>query len=85
MRPPPILSPFDTDANKERSKRPAKEWIKWIRQDLFGLVSLNVGNGTTSDRPVNGIKVSSHYFDTTLGIPIFYDGSDWIDAAGNSV
>lgn len=79
MRPPPIGAPFDT------ASKPSRVWVEWIKLDLFGVASLNVGNGSTADRPVNGLNVGSHYFDTTLGIPIWYDGSGWVDAQGNSV
>jgi hypothetical protein len=42
-------------------------------------------SGTTSNRPVVGLQVGQQYFDTTLGIPIWWDGTDWIDAAGTVV
>ncbi len=79
MRPPPIEEVFDLE------EKPNRSWVEWFRQDLFNVVSLDNGSGTTANRPVDGIKVGSRYFDDTLGIPIFYDGAGWIDAQGNSV
>ena len=41
-------------------------------------------NGATGARPV-GPVTGQRYFDTTLGIPIWYDGTNWVDATGSSV
>lgn len=39
--------------------------------------------GATSERPVGGLPATVPYFDTTLGKPIWYKGSNvWIDATG---
>lgn len=40
--------------------------------------------GTTSERPI-GIKIGFKYFDTTLGKPIFWNGSSWVDALGGVI
>ena len=42
-------------------------------------------SGATADRPTTNLVVGEYYFDTTLGIPIWYDGSGWVDATGSSV
>lgn len=39
---------------------------------------------STADRPT-GALVGDSVFDTTLGHPIWWDGSDWVDAAGSTV
>jgi len=41
-------------------------------------------NSTTSNRPSNP-KTGQRYFDTTIGQPIWYDGSNWVDAQGATV
>lgn len=41
-------------------------------------------NGTTANRPTTSILGES-YYDTTIGKPIWWNGSVWKDAAGNSV
>lgn len=38
--------------------------------------------GPTIDRP-DGVAVGTVYFDTTLGKPVWWTGSDWVDAMGN--
>tara|TARA_R110000850_G_scaffold91270_6_gene193844 strand:+ start:6961 stop:9432 length:2472 start_codon:yes stop_codon:yes gene_type:complete len=51
-----------------------------------GTYALSTGSGTTGSRPyLASLKTGSFWFDTTLGIPIFSNGSGWVDAAGNSV
>ena len=42
-----------------------------------------VVTGDTASRPT--VTVGYSYFDTDLGIPIWYDGANWIDAAGTTV
>lgn len=41
--------------------------------------------GTTADRPAIGLQIGQQYFDTTLGYPVWYDGTDWVDASGTVV
>jgi hypothetical protein len=46
-------------------------------------------SGVTGDRPVENIyvplAVGQTYFDTTLGIPIFWNGTVWKNASGTTV
>jgi hypothetical protein len=41
--------------------------------------------GTKLQRPVENISVGQQYFDTTLGIPIWWNGVHWINASGTTV
>jgi hypothetical protein len=41
--------------------------------------------GITAARPAQQLQVGQFYFDTTLGYPIWYDGTDWVDATGTVV
>jgi hypothetical protein len=41
--------------------------------------------GATADRPTQVLQIGQQYFDTTLGYPIWYDGTDWVDASGTVV
>lgn len=41
-------------------------------------------NGATVSRPGTPVT-GQRFFDTTIGLPIWFDGVNWIDAAGNSV
>jgi hypothetical protein len=47
-------------------------------------------SGPTANRPVSDnvqvpLAIGQTYFDTTLGIPIWWDGADWINASGTTV
>jgi hypothetical protein len=42
-------------------------------------------NGATADRPTQNLQIGQFYFDTTLGYPIWYDGTDWVDSSGTVV
>lgn len=41
-------------------------------------------NGATGNRPGSPV-VGQFYFDTTLGIPIWYEGPTWVNASGTPV
>lgn len=40
------------------------------------------GSGATADRP-SGVAAGYQYFDTDLGHAIWWDGSAWVDSAGD--
>lgn len=42
-------------------------------------------SGPTEDRPIAGLVNGLFYFDTTLGIPIWWYGQNWVDATGATV
>ena len=42
-------------------------------------------SGITADRPSTDLQIGQQYFDTTLGIPIWWDGTNWVDATGATV
>lgn len=39
------------------------------------------GSGTTAQRPTT-VTIGFQYFDTTLGIPVFWRGAAWVNASG---
>lgn len=45
--------------------------------------------GTTAERPINTgspkLQTGQYYFDTTLGIPIWWNGTNWVNASGTTV
>ena len=41
--------------------------------------------GTTGERPSTDLQVGQFYFDTTINRPIWWDGTNWINAAGTVV
>ena len=42
-------------------------------------------NGTTANRPTQNLQIGQFYYDTTLGIPIFWNGTVWKNASGTTV
>lgn len=51
------------------------------QQTLFN----STRSGTTTTRPTStmpGRWIGMPYFDTTLGYPIWWDGTQWVDATG---
>lgn len=57
--------------------------------DSFTQNILIPNSGITADRPVTSTQVplpiGLFYFDTTLGYPVYWDGTQWVDAAGTPV
>jgi hypothetical protein len=39
-------------------------------------------SGLTADRPTERLEVGQYYFDTSLGYPIYWNGTDWVNALG---
>lgn len=50
--------------------------------DNFTQSSIIPASGVTADRPVQTLLVGQFYFDTTLGYPIYWNGTVWVDSAG---
>ena len=41
--------------------------------------------GTTDERPTGAdLRIGRMYFDTTLGTPIWWAGTEWVDATGTT-
>lgn len=53
-------------------------------KNIIGGQLVKCGSGATGSRPTPR-GAGSMWFDTTLGIPIWHDGTNWIDATGTTV
>jgi hypothetical protein len=51
--------------------------------DNFLLAISTPQNGATADRPTQNLQVGQFYFDTTLGYPVWWSGTYWVDALGH--
>ena len=71
---PPTGSPFD------KGDVPNLPWKNWM-QDAYRHAKKYQGNGTTAQRPINGVEEGDWYFDTTIGRPVWYLSSAWTDIA----
>jgi len=45
----------------------------------------NPDSGTTDNRPGQPLQTGQIFFDTTLGIPIWWTGTKWVNASGTGV
>jgi hypothetical protein len=57
--------------------------------DNFSQAVAIPASGTTANRPVGTTQaplvIGQYYFDTTIGRPIYWNGTNWINAAGTVV
>lgn len=53
--------------------------------DAFLVAISTPQNGITADRPALNLQIGQFYYDTTLGIPIFWNGTVWKNASGTTV
>lgn len=67
------------DSTKMLSAKQGKE----LKNIVDGKVNLQYGE--TTDRPTTNLETGEMFFDTTLTKPIWYDGSNWVDATGTTV
>ena len=56
----------------------------FLRENTFTKIPL-ILSGTTANRPSSNVDTGTMYFDTTIGKPVWYKGSGWVDATGASV
>lgn len=56
------------------------EFIGNVQRLLGGLVE----SGTTAQRPTKNLYTGRMYFDTTLGLPIWYKTASWVKADGTA-
>ena len=77
---------------------PSLEYSVETQQQLVRVIELYFGqldnflqvlatptSGVTANRPTLELQIGQYYFDTTLGHPIWYDGTNWVDATGSTV
>ena len=53
--------------------------------DNFALSTNTPLIGTTTQRPTDNVQIGLIYFDTTLGVPIWWSGAHWVNASGTTV
>ena len=82
---PPVKFTFDKipEDGNESEKRPNRAWLEWIEQ-AQSILESTAQSGITANRPEKKY-ISQTYFDTTLGHPIWFDGTNWVDATGATV
>ena len=58
-------------------------YFNTIDNAVAGLITPQ--SGTTADRPTIQLQIGQFYYDTTLQIPIWYNGTVWKNASGTTV
>jgi hypothetical protein len=53
--------------------------------DAFLVAISTPQNGTTANRPTQNLQIGQFYYDTTLGIPIYWNGTVWKNSSGTTV
>ncbi|MEP2059161.1 MAG: hypothetical protein ABJJ05_15220 [Maribacter litoralis] len=56
-----------------------------VTKGQMDIAVASIPSGTTAERPATGIIAGSQFFDTSIGKPIWYSGSNWVDALGATV
>jgi hypothetical protein len=78
------LQPKDYDQGQMEQFQNALR-IYFNRLDQFNTTISTPANGTTANRPTADRQVGQFYFDTTLGYPIWWNGTVWKNASGTTV
>lgn len=60
---------------------PAGQNLDAIRRSANGVFALLTTSGPTAARPTASF-VGQPYFDTTLGLPVWWSGATWVNASG---
>ena len=58
-------------------------YFNTIDNAVAGLITPD--SGTTANRPTLQLQIGQFYYDTSLGIPIWYNGTVWKNASGTAV
>jgi hypothetical protein len=58
-------------------------YFNTVDNAVAGLITIS--SGTTANRPAIRVQIGQMYYDTTLGIPIWYNGTVWKNASGTTV
>lgn len=62
----------------------SRPWVSWA-STVSALLTALASSGTTAQRPTEFLFTGRTFFDTSLGKPVWYSGSGWVDATGASV
>lgn len=63
---------------------PSEGWRNFIMA-VYNICASLTQSGTTAQRPTKLLWQGRPYFDTTLGLPIWYKTAGWVNATGAAV
>jgi hypothetical protein len=55
-------------------------WVQWF-QKVQAVLSSITSSGPTAGRPTKDLYIGQPYFDQTLGVPVYWNGTAWVTAA----
>jgi hypothetical protein len=76
-----LIAPVDYDQRYQDQLNNALR-LYFNQIDTFtGFIAQPI-SGTALERPAVNLHIGQMYFDTTAGVPIWWDGTNWVDASG---
>lgn len=81
-----MINPPPNQQAIQEQNRPgiANAWMIFF-SNVFSAIQAMQSSGTTAQRPTRGLWIGRPYFDTTLGIPVWYNGANWVNSSGSTV
>lgn len=79
-----LISPPPNQAAVTNNKGIVEPAWKANFTDIYNLLQSLTGSGITANRPAKFLWIGRPYFDTTLGKPIWYNGSIWVKHDGTA-
>jgi len=80
----PVVAPLTYDAQFENQiLNVLRLYFNQLNNFSYSVSTPNYG--TKVNRPLNNLQIGQFYFDTTLGYPVWYNGSKWVNASGTVV
>ena len=83
ISPPPNV-PVDTFDSRGMPVAVDNGWATFFSSAYYILFAVTQ-SGTTAQRPTKLLWAGRTYFDTTLGMPIWYKFAGWVNSSGNEV
>jgi len=77
---PPFNSPVQSEPTIFGVVKIKAVWQNWLQLVQIFLASLT-NSGPTSARPTKDLWVGQPFFDTTINVPVYWDGSAWVTSS----
>ena len=83
---PPPIAPVDDALIATELPSGLKLSMTWtvFFNSAYNILNALTSSGTTVNRPTKFLFTGRTFFDTTLGLPIYYKTSSWVKADGTA-
>ena len=85
FRAPALPLPPDKYLQEQQDQFQNALRLYFNRLDDYNLLASVPAHGITAERPSTQLQIGQFYYDTTLGIPIWWNGTVWKNASGATV